>query len=103
MGVYSAGKAARDMLHAVIAQECSAALDVVVKTLSYAPGPMDTEMQAQMRASDTIDAGTRAFFQKMHAENTFVDCAASAAKCAHILEANRFASGAHIDFYDANP
>jgi sepiapterin reductase len=39
---YCAGKAARDMLHRCIAEEEGSA---GVKTLSYAPGPLDTDMQ----------------------------------------------------------
>lgn len=39
-----------------------------VKTLNYAPGPLDTEMQRELRESDTLDAGARDMFAKMKAE-----------------------------------
>jgi hypothetical protein len=39
-----------------------------VKTLNYAPGPLDTDMQRELRESDTLDAGARDMFAKMKAE-----------------------------------
>lgn len=61
--VYCIGKAARDMLMRVIAEEVHALstsmltksqaklCNSTVKTLNYAPGPMDTNMQAELRQS----------------------------------------------------
>ena len=88
-GVYCAGKAARDMFTAVGASEmagkvCSCAalvengerkLDArfvvqrpLVSMLNYAPGPMDTDMQASLRESDTMDEGIKVYMSNMHAE-----------------------------------
>ena len=44
-------KAGRDMLHAVVALEEPAP---AVKTLNYAPGPLDTDMQVGARSSATV-------------------------------------------------
>jgi sepiapterin reductase len=47
-GLYASGKAARDMFLKVVAAEEK---DNHIKTLSYAPGPLDNEMQSQVRAT----------------------------------------------------
>lgn len=44
-GLYGMAKAGRDMLHAIIALESTPQ----TKTLNYAPGPLDTEMQKEVR------------------------------------------------------
>lgn len=100
MGVYNVIKAARDMLHAVVAAEGGGG---GVVTLNWAPGPMDTDMQAALRGCESLDAGTRDFFRNMHATGGYVDAAASADRCARVLLAGRHASGAHVDFYDPEP
>lgn len=64
-GVYCTGKAARDMFLRTIAVEEK---EGGIKTLNYAPGPLDTDMQAQIRGSAEVDAGTREYFQKMKEE-----------------------------------
>jgi sepiapterin reductase len=43
-GLYGTSKAARDMLLQVVAQEKKD-----IKALSYSPGPLDNEMQQQVR------------------------------------------------------
>lgn len=120
MGVYSVVKAARDMLGAVIAAEGAGGGRCVsdgggggcgvggpaplpVAVLSYAPGPMDTAMQAELRRHPALDAGLRASFADMARDGAFVDARASAAKCFRVLAANRFRSGAHLDWYDDDP
>jgi sepiapterin reductase len=100
-GVYCVGKAARDMLHAVVADE--EAGDGGVGALNYAPGPMDTAMQAEIRGCPHTHGPTREFFQEMAAKGTYVDTHASAAKCVRVLLAGRFKSGQHLDFYDDEP
>jgi NAD(P)-dependent dehydrogenase (short-subunit alcohol dehydrogenase family) len=103
--VYCVGKAARDMLHAGMGEELAdpqhAPAGIAVKTLNYAPGPMDTDMQREIRESSTLDPGMKVMFRRLKEENTLVDADASATKCAAILASNTFTSGAHIDFYDA--
>jgi sepiapterin reductase len=70
-----------------------------VKTLNYAPGPLDTDMQTLIRAQDDYEPQREAF-KKMHEEGTLIDPAASAAKLIALLETRSFESGAHIDYYD---
>ena len=60
-GIYCAGKAARDMYHAVLAQELTKQAAATVEgtaggvsgrkmlVLNYAPGPLDTDMQKEIR------------------------------------------------------
>lgn len=55
-GIYCAGKAARDMYHSVLAQEqtkkqesgATASAEKIL-VLNYAPGPLDTDMQKEIR------------------------------------------------------
>jgi sepiapterin reductase len=113
LGAYCVGKAARDMLHSVIAAEAEgggaegaegrgAGGSLTVATLSYAPGPMDTVLQGEMRGDARMDAGLRGFFEGLAAADTWVRADASAAKLARLLaEPGAFASGAHIDWYDS--
>ncbi|KAI8870334.1 NAD(P)-binding protein [Ramicandelaber brevisporus] len=99
-GLYAAGKAARDMLLAVVAEESKA--DPRVKSLSYAPGPLDNEMQRSVR--ETIgDQEQKGIYSSMHSEGNLVPMSKSAGKLIAILQRNEYASGEHIDFYDANP
>lgn len=60
-----------------------------LRILNYAPGPMDTDMSAEVRESgfgDTFD---------------YVDVEASAAKCVRLALGDKsFEVGAHIDFFD---
>lgn len=59
-----------------------------LKVLNYAPGPMDTDMGAQIRES-----GFTSTFE-------WVDVGASASKCIRLALGNDFESGSHIDFFD---
>ncbi|RUP47947.1 hypothetical protein BC936DRAFT_145147 [Jimgerdemannia flammicorona] len=68
-GLYSTAKAARDQLLKVIALE-EASNDV--KTLSYAPGPLDNEMQRDVR--NTLgDMEQKELYTKMHTEQARSD------------------------------
>lgn len=86
-GVYSAGKAARDMFHRVLALE-QAEIEGL-KVLNYAPGPMDTDMSAQVRES-----GFNSSFE-------YVNVDASASKCVRLALGGGFETGSHIDFFDS--
>jgi sepiapterin reductase len=91
LGMYSAGKAARDMFHAALAQEEE---DVLV--LNYAPGPLETDMTEQIRLAPLLDSSLRPHYQKQ-----LVDPDDSAAKLVDILFHQKFKSGQHLDYYDA--
>ncbi|NWX25441.1 SPRE reductase, partial [Notiomystis cincta] len=92
--LYCAGKAARDMMFRVLALE-----EPAVRVLSYAPGPLDTDMQLLARTK-TGDAGMRQHFQRMQESGQLLDSSVSAQKLLHLLLEDSFPSGAHVDFYD---
>jgi len=93
-GLYAAGKAARDMLHAVVPTE-----DESIRTLSYAPGPLDTDMQREVRETLYKEAD-RKIYADMHADGKLVCPDASAEKMVALLKADRFKSGSHVDYFD---
>ncbi|XP_034368312.1 sepiapterin reductase [Arvicanthis niloticus] len=93
-GLYCAGKAAREMLCQVLAVE-----EPSVRVLSYAPGPLDTDMQ-QLARETSVDPELRSSLQKLKSEGKLVDCGASAQKLLSLLQKDTFQSGAHMDFYD---
>lgn len=104
-GVYCGGKAARDMFAQVVGQEQQQEGEgrpetVTVKTLNYAPGPLDTDMQTELRESESIHPPTREWSMEAFKEGKLVRPEDSAAKCIHILTKDAFTSGAHIDYYD---
>jgi len=94
--IYCAGKAARDMIQSCIAQE----EDVkYVKTLNYAPGPCDTDMQKSVR-ENAGHAPTREVYANMHKEGKLIDTHVSVQKLMRLLVENTFESGAHLDYFD---
>jgi len=97
-GVYCAGKAARDMFHRVLAEETKASKQV--KVMNYAPGPLDTDMQRQIREGVDVKAETRDYFISLKQENKLVDPLTSAAKLVKILDCGTYESGSHLDFFD---
>uniref|UniRef100_A0A8C5L904 Sepiapterin reductase n=1 Tax=Jaculus jaculus TaxID=51337 RepID=A0A8C5L904_JACJA len=92
--LYCAGKAARDMMFQVLAAE-----EPSVRVLSYAPGPLDTDMQ-QLARETSVDPELRSRLQQLKSKGELVDCGASALKLLSLLQADTFQSGAHVDFYD---
>jgi len=109
LGVYSAGKAARDAFHTAMAQELlspSANDDdddtkdndnhCVVRILNYAPGPLEgTDMTQQLRTSEALHATLQPHYQK-----TLVDVNDSALALVRLLQSDNFTSGQHVDYYD---
>jgi sepiapterin reductase len=89
--VYCSGKAARDMLMSVIAKEG-------VRTLNYAPGPLDTNMQAEIRQCS--HQPTRDFFIDMHLKGGLVQPKDSADVLTRLLKEDTFESGQHLDYFD---
>ncbi|KAI9256443.1 sepiapterin reductase [Phascolomyces articulosus] len=95
-GLYATGKSARDMLLRILAKEED---KESVRTLSYAPGPLDNEMQKHVR--ETLgDTKQKKLYTDMANENKLVSMEASADKLVELLHNNAFESGAHIDFFD---
>lgn len=98
LGLYSITRAAKDMLHRVIGEEGGGG----VLTLNYAPGPMDSELQVEIRNHPDTHGPTKAFFKDMEAKNTWVDKDVSAALCAKLVGEGAFKDGEHLDFYDVS-
>lgn len=44
------------------------AASVQIRTLNYAPGPLDTDMQADIRGNANMDPQSRDAFRQLHAE-----------------------------------
>lgn len=92
--LYATGKSARDMLLKVVTKE-----EPRIRTLSYAPGPLDNEMQQHVRET-LADPEQNKLYSKMANEGNLVKMEDSATKLYDLLEKNEFTSGSHIDFYD---
>lgn len=92
--LYCSGKAARDMMFRVLAQE-----EPDLRVLNYAPGPLDTNMQLEAR-SKSGDAALRESFSEMFAQGQLLSCEESCSKLMKLLTEDSYTSGAHVDFYD---
>ncbi|KAG0099783.1 hypothetical protein BGZ93_006002 [Podila epicladia] len=95
-GLYAAGKAARDRFLGVMALEEKSNN---VKTLNYAPGPLDNEMQADVRRT-LGDAEQLEIYDGMHKSGKLVKMDDSSRKLVLLLKKDEYSTGAHIDFYD---
>ena len=94
MGVYAAGKAARNHYHATLAKELQGSTKHI-KVLNYAPGPLDTDMANEFLSAKKLDADLKPSFQQQ-----LVDPDNSATKLVELLAGRDFESGQHIDYYD---
>ncbi|XP_077334202.1 sepiapterin reductase-like isoform X1 [Lithobates pipiens] len=92
--LYCAGKAAREMMFKVLAEE-----EKDVQVLNYSPGPLDSAMQEQMRRH-TADPDARLHFIHLQESGQLVDCQVSAKKMLDILQGDTFISGKPVDFFD---
>jgi len=99
-GLYCMGKAARDMLHRSIALESPLRGSMKVKSLNFAPGPMDTDMQGEIRAAMPSDSAVKQAFVELHAQGQLIDPFLSASKLVDLLATSSFESGSHIDIYE---
>jgi len=95
--LYCSAKAARDMMIGVIAEETKE--NTQIRLLSYAPGPMDTDMQRALREESTY-APHRQIFGDMKQKGQLVNTMDSATKLNRLLIANKYENGSHIDFFD---
>ncbi|KAJ1961327.1 hypothetical protein GGI12_003309 [Dipsacomyces acuminosporus] len=96
-GLYAAVKAARDQLLKVAALEHKA--DSRIKLLSYAPGPLENDMQEQVRTS-IGDPEQKEVYSGMHRDKKLVNMDFTADLMCSLLDKWEFESGAHIDVYD---
>jgi sepiapterin reductase len=70
-----------------------------VKTLNYAPGPLDNDMQADVR-STLGDKEQLEIYSNMHKEGSLVKMDDSSRKLVLLLSKDEFVSGGHVDYYD---
>ncbi|KAJ1936243.1 hypothetical protein FBU59_005116, partial [Linderina macrospora] len=99
-GLYAAIKAARDQLLKVSAIENQD--DKRVRLLSYAPGPLDNDMQEMVRTT-VGDPEQKKIYGQMHLERKLVSMQFTAGIMCDLLDKWEFESGAHIDIYDVVP
>ncbi|XP_051268345.1 sepiapterin reductase a [Dicentrarchus labrax] len=92
--LYCTGKAAREMMFKVLAEE-----EPDLRVLNYSPGPLDTAMQEAAR-SRTADPSIRKSFSDMFSQGQLLTCEASCTKLMKLLLEDTYTSGAHVDIYD---
>lgn len=85
--LYCTGKAARDMMFRVLAEE-----EPDLRVLSYAPG--------ECRVLRIHLLNLRRSFSSMFSEHQLLSCEESGSKLIKLLLDNDFPSGAHLDFYE---
>ncbi|XP_017479941.1 PREDICTED: sepiapterin reductase isoform X1 [Rhagoletis zephyria] len=96
MSFYCSGKAARNMYFRVLATE-QADEDVVV--LNYAPGAIDTDMTVLVQR-ESINKELAGFFKMQRDTKTMLTTEQTTKKFLLVLEAQKFKSGDHVDYWD---
>ncbi|KAJ2786023.1 hypothetical protein GGI15_001731 [Coemansia interrupta] len=99
-GLYAAIKAARDQYLKVAAKEHAGCANV--KFLNYAPGPLDNDMQADVRRQ-IKDPEQNKLYTDMHLQKKLVKVADTSRVMCDLLDSWDFESGAHIDYFDVVP
>ncbi|XP_077353415.1 sepiapterin reductase-like isoform X4 [Festucalex cinctus] len=92
--LYCTGKAAREMMFKVLAEE-----EPDLRVLNYAPGQLDTDMHILAR-TQTGELSFRKMLSDMLDNGQLVTCETSCAKMMKLLLEDKYTSGDHIDFYD---
>ena len=87
------------MFHRSLALECPPDR---FRVLNYAPGPMDTGMQRQIREEMPDDSELKGQFREMFTAGQLVDSRDSARRLVRVLRRDRYESGAHVDYYDVD-
>ena len=99
MGVYCAGKASRDMYHAVLGKEQEEDSGRI-KILNYAPGPVESDMTETLSESDDLDSGLRSYFKTSLMEKTLIQPHITANRLVDLVMDGNYTNGQHVDFYD---
>jgi NAD(P)-dependent dehydrogenase (short-subunit alcohol dehydrogenase family) len=74
--------------------------DKNISILSYSPGPMDTNMQIQIRSAPDLHKDTQEYFKSLKNDKKLVDTADSAKKLVKLVAWGKYETGCMIDFYD---
>ncbi|XP_071827497.1 sepiapterin reductase-like [Apostichopus japonicus] len=90
--LYCTGKAARDMLHRVIAAE-----EPDARVLCYAPGPVDTAMLHHMKDESVAPKAVKIMSDS---HKVSVTPQKTASVLCDVLNDDKYESGAHIDIFD---
>ncbi|EGC30821.1 hypothetical protein DICPUDRAFT_157402 [Dictyostelium purpureum] len=96
-GLYCSSKAFREMFSNVIAEENKSSPNF--KVLNYSPGPLDTDMQKEVRETCSSEE-TRQFYLELKKNNNLVAPGDSARALAKLVFTYEFTTGQHIDYYD---
>lgn len=91
--LYCTGKSARDSYFRVLAED-----DKTISVLSYAPGPLNTDMMDEILENGSKEQ--QEWVLKSRNDGGFVSCDATVIKLMDIIGKGSFKSGDHIDFYD---
>ncbi|KAM0729266.1 Sepiapterin reductase [Formica fusca] len=93
-GYYCSAKAAREMYFKVFALE-----NPDVNVLSYAPGPVDTDMFQTVRGM-IANPESRKTFEHLHETNTVLTTEQTVNRLVEILKEHKYNAGDHVDYYD---
>lgn len=94
MGYYCSGKAAREMFFKTFAEE-----NPTINVLNYSPGPVDTDMIAEV-ISNTSDTDVKKTFVEYKETKTLLTVDDTTKRIIEVLEKGDFESGHHVDYYD---
>ncbi|GAB0086405.1 Sepiapterin reductase [Sergentomyia squamirostris] len=94
MGLYCSSRAARQMYF-----RCLAAENPNIVVLNYSPGPVDTDMQTDIR-TNAIAASVKDYMGNLHKEGKLVTLEQTTQKFLEVLREGKFKSGDRIDYYD---
>lgn len=74
-------------------------VDPQLTVLNYAPGPVQTEMTADIE-SNAAAPEIRELFREMRIDRTMLQPIDTTNRFIALIEGGNYASGAHIDYYD---
>jgi sepiapterin reductase len=96
--VYCTIKAGREMFYQSIAHEAQAHAKFI-RVLNYAPGPLDTDMQGEIR-DKMPNVDLKKQFETMHSKKQLVEPVDSARKLVRLIEQDKWKNGDHIDYFE---
>lgn len=101
--IYGAAKAGMDHYSRVVALDEAHRAEMVAdksraaRIVSLAPGVIDTDMQAQLRAADSTGFPSKAYFEQQHAQGVLVSAEDTAARILAYLKRDDFGSNPVAD------
>ncbi len=92
-GLYCTGKAARDMLMKIVAQESG------IQVLNWAPGPVETEMLDSV-CKNTGDPDLQKMMTDCRSGGNALTCEQTVTKLVRVLAEKKNVKGEHVDYFD---